>query len=108
MYDHNRSKGAHDLNKCKHLACSEVRASLFTDKCKVNQSVLDNKKAHADKMDSQKYCFKNEAIKHLEEKQKCAEKASQYVDYVFDECIKDKAPFNTSRSGNIKNFTNIF
>ena len=52
MYDHNRSKGTHDLNKCKHLACSEVRASLFTDKCKVYQSMLDNKKAHADKLDS--------------------------------------------------------
>ena len=35
MYDHNRSNGMHDLNKCKHLACSEVRATLFTDKCKI-------------------------------------------------------------------------
>ena len=70
--------------------------------------MLDNKKAHADKLDSQKFCFKNEAIKHLEEKQKCAEKAPQYVDFVFDQCFSDKAPFNTSRSSNIKNLTNIF
>lgn len=38
MYDYNRSKsveGAYDLNKCKHLACSEVRAALFTDHCKI-------------------------------------------------------------------------
>ena len=76
MYDHNRSKGTTDLNNCKHLACSEVRASLFTDKCKVSLSFMDNKTAQADKMDSQKFCFKNEAIKHLVEKQKCAEKAS--------------------------------
>ena len=41
MYDHNRSKGMHDLNKCKHLACSEVRAALFTDKCKVSQSKVE-------------------------------------------------------------------
>ena len=41
MYDHNRSKGAHDLNNCKHLACSEVRAALFTDKCRVSKSRLD-------------------------------------------------------------------
>ncbi len=46
FYDHNRGKvaqnqmnastGGYDLNKCKHLACSEVRAALFSDKCKVN------------------------------------------------------------------------
>ena len=38
MYDHNRGQGkevSYDLNKCKHLACSEVRAALFTDHCKV-------------------------------------------------------------------------
>ena len=41
MYDHNRSQGKVDLNKCKHLACSEVRAALFTDKCKVMKNGLE-------------------------------------------------------------------
>ena len=44
MYDHNRSLGSggnYDLNKCKHLACSEVRAALFTDECKVRQSGIE-------------------------------------------------------------------
>ena len=34
LYDNVRGAGEHNLNKCKHLACSEVRASLFVDKCK--------------------------------------------------------------------------
>ena len=35
LYDHTRGKGLHDLNNCKHLACSEVRAALFSNKCKI-------------------------------------------------------------------------
>ena len=60
MYDHNRSMGKVDLNKCKHLACSEVRAALFTDKCKVSNSGLEFGSANtSEKFDAQKYCFKN-------------------------------------------------
>ena len=61
MYDHKRSKGKHDLNKCKHLACSEVRAAVFTDRCKITNSAVDIKgsKNTNEKFDSQKYCFKN-------------------------------------------------
>ena len=42
MYDHKRGKGAHDLNKCKHLACSEVRAALFSNSCKTRASQVMN------------------------------------------------------------------
>ena len=57
MYDYNRGKGkqgggGYDLDKCKHLACSEVRASLFTDKCKVVQSLFDNKSNQGDKFEA--------------------------------------------------------
>ena len=54
MYDHNRSNGKHDLNKCKHLACSEVRAAVFTDKCKITNSAFDIKGAKntSEKFDS--------------------------------------------------------
>ncbi len=56
LYDHTRGQfkyqtnsesarenatGIYDLNKCKHLACSEVRAAMFTDRCKVGRSVTD-------------------------------------------------------------------
>ena len=30
-----RVKGTYDLNKCKHLACSEVRAAVLSNKCRV-------------------------------------------------------------------------
>ena len=53
---------------------------------------------NSEKLDAQKYCFKNEAIKHLKEKSKCSEKADKYVDFVFEQCISDKAPFTTGRS----------
>jgi hypothetical protein len=94
MYDHNRGqqkdKGvSYDLNKCKHLACSEVRAALFTDHCKVsNQSFeFSRSKNTSEKFDAQKYCFKNVATNHLKEKTKCADRAEKYIDYVFDQCI---------------------
>ena len=38
MYDQSRGGGMHDLNKCKHLACTEVRAALFSDKCDMLQN----------------------------------------------------------------------
>ena len=39
---------------------------------------------NSEKLDAQKYCFKNEAVKHLKEKSKCSEKADKYVDFVFE------------------------
>ena len=63
MYDYNRSKaneGSYDLNKCKHLACSEVRAALFTDHCKIQHRVAEmfRKTNQHEKLDAQTYCFK--------------------------------------------------
>ena len=46
-----------------------------------------------EKFDAQKYCFKDLATEHLKEKSRCADKADHYVDFVFETCIADKAPF---------------
>ena len=89
MYDYNRSRaneGTYDLAKCKHLACSEVRAALFTDHCKIQHRVgeMFRKANQHEKMDAQAYCFKQVASAHLKEKEACSGKADKYVDFVFD------------------------
>ena len=86
MYDNVRGGGRHDLNNCKHLACSEVRAALFNDQCKVKQSTVEMLRGshEGEKLDAQKYCFRNIAVNHLKEKQRCADKSEQYIDYVFE------------------------
>lgn len=59
---------------------------MFTDHCKVSQSAVEMARNNnsGEKFDAQKYCYKNEAIKHLKEKAKCSEKAGKYVDFVFE------------------------
>ena len=70
LYDNVRGEGHHNLNNCKHLACSEVRASLFNDSCKVTPHLTDRFRSsyEGEKVDAQKYCFKSLAISHLREK----------------------------------------
>ena len=104
MYDNIRGKGSYNMEKCKHLACTEIRASLFSDKCKLSQNALEmfRKSNQGPKIDAQKYCFKNQAIEHLKEKFKCRDKADQYVNYVFDQCLNDKSPFVASGKGDGK------
>ena len=41
LYDNVRGNGLHNLDNCKHLACSEVRAALFNNSCKVSKSFGD-------------------------------------------------------------------
>ena len=40
MHDNIRGKGDYSMENCKHLACSEIRASLYSDKCKINNNAL--------------------------------------------------------------------
>ena len=93
LYDNVRGNGEHDLNNCKHLACSEVRASLFVDKCSHHPKTDDKSKGT---LDAFRYCLKNVAINNLKLKNKCHSNAAQYVDYVFSKCVTDKSPFNKS------------
>jgi hypothetical protein len=44
------------------------------------------------------------AVEHLKEKVKCGEKADRYVDYVFDKCKVDNAPYNSKKGGKLRNF----
>lgn len=111
MYDYNRSKsveGSYDPNKCKHLACSEVRAALFSDQCKIRKHAMEmfKNKNESEKFDAQKYCFKDLAITHLKEKAKCKDKANLYVDFVFEQCLSDRSPFVKGRN-QTRNFTEI-
>ena len=45
------------------------------------------------KLDANEYCVKEKATEFLSERQKCAEKADRYVNYVFEKCKNDTAPF---------------
>ena len=97
------------MNNCKHLACSEVRAALFTDRCKLSRSKVEAPGSSNNKIkaDAQRYCVRNQAIEHLKEKNKCAQKAPKFVDYVFDKCSSDLAPFNKPRSSGLNNLKNV-
>jgi hypothetical protein len=44
-------------------------------------------------MDANDFCVKDLAISHLMERDKCADKAERFVDYVFEKCRADTAPF---------------
>lgn len=44
-------------------------------------------------MDANEFCVKEKAIEYLAERQKCADKADRYVNYVFEKCKADTAPF---------------
>ena len=60
-----------------------------------------------EKMMANDFCVKEIATEHLKEKTKCAPKANLYVDYIFDKCKLDTAPYNKSKNGNLKSFTDI-
>lgn len=48
-----------------------------------------------DKIDANDFCVKEKAIEFLSERSKCAEKSERYVNYVFEKCKNDTAPFST-------------
>lgn len=41
------------------------------------------------------------------ERSKCAEKAERYVDYVFNKCKADTAPFTKGNQRNVKKLTDV-
>ena len=50
-----------------------------------------------EKVDANELCMKDLAISHLMERDKCAEKADRFVNYVFERCKNDSAPFTGGR-----------
>ena len=48
------------------------------------------------------------ATSHLMERDKCAEKAERFVNYVFEKCKEDQAPFATgSKKLKVKAMTDL-
>ena len=112
MFDYKRSDN-YDCDNCKHLACTEVRAALFHSQCNPNEKATGMTprgfptKGQRDRVDANEFCVKDVAIEHLKERQKCADKADRYVDYIFDRCKTDTAPFAAGRQRKVKTFTEI-
>lgn len=51
--------------------------------------------------------MKDMAISHLMEKEKCAPKAERFVNYVFEKCKSDYAPFVEGKKRKVKALTDI-
>jgi len=91
-----------------------VRAAQFDSKCNPRErtgsrlSRISGSKIAREKMDANEFCMKDLAISHLMERDKCAEKAERYINYVFDRCKTDTAPFSGgSRQRKVKTLTDI-
>ena len=111
MYDYKRSEN-YSFDNCKHLACTEVRAAIFHSQCNPNErskmSRLRMTSQSREKEDANEFCVKEKAIEFLQERAKCAGKADRYVNYVFEKCKSDTAPFSgSSRKRSVKTLTNI-
>lgn len=110
LYDHQRS-GNYNFDNCKHLACTEIRAAQFHSQCNPKErsklKVAKFTKTAQEKLISNEFCMREVATEHLKEKEKCALKAERYVDYVFDKCKNDSAPYNSTRTHKLKSFTDI-
>lgn len=110
MYDTKRSQ-TYNADNCKHLACSEVRAALFSSKCNPKErnklKIIKNSKSAKEKMLANEFCVKDLAISHLKEKTKCEAKADRYVDYIFEKCKNDVAPITSTKTSKLKSFNDI-
>ena len=111
LYDYKRSEN-YSFDNCKHLACTEVRAALFHSQCNPSErskaSRLRMTGNSKEKMDANEFCVKEKAIEYLQERSKCSAKADRYINYVFEKCKKDTAPFSgSSRNRSAKTFTTI-
>ena len=61
-----------------------------------------------DKLDANEFCVKEVATDHLKEKERCASKADRYINFVFEKCKRDYAPFTSSgRIKKTKSFAEI-
>ena len=111
LYDFKRSEN-YSFDNCKHLACTEVRAALFHSQCnpaeRSKMSRLRITGQSKAKMDANEFCVKEKAIEFLGERKKCADKADRYVNYVFEKCKTDTAPFSAGMSQRkVKTLTTI-
>lgn len=69
LYDHSRSTN-YSFKNCKHLACSEVRAASFSNKCNspaLTKGKFESKSYSQEKLDADKYCINTLANQYLKE-----------------------------------------
>ena len=106
MYDYHKYENM-DCNNCKHLACSEIRAAMFSNKCSPKSRTYRTSNFlntdTLDRGDAADFCVKDLATGHLAEKDKCTENAKRTVDYMFDKCKKDTSPFAVGSRRQTKN-----
>jgi len=69
--------------------------------------VFKNSSLAKEKLIANEFCVREVAIAHLKEKNKCAEKADRYVDYIFEKCKNDTAPINSSRANKLRSLADI-
>ena len=78
MYDYHKYENM-DLDNCKHLACSEIRAAAFSSKCYAKARTMRGSNfLNTDSLDrgeAADFCIKDLATKHLSEKDKCVANA---------------------------------
>ena len=114
LYDYKRSEN-YNFDNCKHLACTEVRAALFHSHCNAATersqfaSTFSSSASTKARTDANEFCVREKAIEMLSERDKCSAKAERYVDYVFDKCKTDTAPFSvgSSKRRQVRNLTNV-
>ncbi|CAI2378881.1 unnamed protein product [Moneuplotes crassus] len=108
-YDHARSEN-YNLNNCRHLACSEVRAAGFSNKCNmaaVRLSKLKGKKSKREKLDADNYCLKTLASEYLSETPGCQDHSEEYVNKVFEQCSQDHSPLGDVLVSKTRSLTDI-
>lgn len=79
-----------DWTNCYHLACTEVRASNLSGDCSM---VNEMSRGNFSVQGQGQRCIKRRAILSVSSHEQCKDKASEYVESVYNSCIKDLAPF---------------
>ena len=95
-YDHYRGGDEYQFDNCRHLACTEVRAAIFSEKC--GYSTLKQRPFKEEVNIMEYVCVKNLAIEKLSENSICAKQAEVSVNRVFDVCSKDYSPFMKNKA----------
>ena len=109
FYDDLRSDN-YNFNSWKHLACSEVRAAGFSNKCNMTfmrMSKLKSKQSMKEKLDADNYCLKTVAAANLREKPQWAKHADEFVNNIFERWVKDHAPFGDHMLTKTRSLTDI-
>lgn len=109
LYDDVRSTN-YNFSNCKHLACSEVRAALFSHKCNSSEmrfSKLQTNTRRNEKREADNYWLKSVASESLKEKPLWAKHADEFIHSIFEKCSKDRSPFGDAQITKTRSLTDI-